>query len=109
MNEIEFLEDIPEKSRTKVACLYNENIFLREQVKSLQRLVFAQKSERFVGAELILQKKLYSMSQSKLFQQKIKIQLKMKNHLTKIQKMESLNLKEKVVVKNLFLKTYLVK
>ena len=56
MNEIEFLEDIPEKSRTKVACLYNENIFLREQVKSLQRLVFAQKSERFVGAELILPK-----------------------------------------------------
>lgn len=56
MNEIEFLEDIPEKSRTKVACLFNENIFLREQVRSLQRLVFAQKSERFVGAELILPK-----------------------------------------------------
>ena len=56
MNEIEFLEDIPEKSRVKVACLYNENIFLREQVRSLQRLVFAQKSERFIGGEIILPK-----------------------------------------------------
>jgi hypothetical protein len=54
MNEIVFPEDLLEKFKPQFASAFNEILFLREQVNSLKKMVFAQKLERFVGAELIL-------------------------------------------------------
>lgn len=54
MNEIGFPKNLPDEFKTHFVSAYNEILRLKEEVNSLRRIVFAQRSERYIKEEFIL-------------------------------------------------------
>ena len=53
MFEIDFPKNLPDEFRADFASAFNEIIYLREKLDSVQRKLFAQRTERFIKQDFI--------------------------------------------------------